>query len=55
MVCGEVRQVVGEAGFNRYCTMLDKKLWNSYSRLTGQIYPCLLRLIGSYLLSVLAY
>jgi len=29
-------------------TRSDKKLWNSYSRLTSQIYPCLFQLIRSY-------
>ncbi|RPA98676.1 hypothetical protein L873DRAFT_1004087 [Choiromyces venosus 120613-1] len=30
------------------CTRSGKKLWNSYFRLTSQIYPCLLRLMGSF-------
>ncbi|RPB02260.1 hypothetical protein L873DRAFT_446004 [Choiromyces venosus 120613-1] len=29
-------------------TRSGKKLWNSYFKLTSQIYPCLFRLMGSY-------
>ena len=34
--------------FAYFGTGSGKQLWNSYSRLSSQIYPCLFRLIGSY-------